>query len=263
MAEDIKSELNARYELLSKTIKVLEKRLKDCPEGRLNIRRQDQREYFYLAGTGAKEKYLSSEDNDLIAKLLQKNYLERALKATKKELAVLERILHIYPDNDIEKVFEHLTDNRKKYVDPVFVKNDKYVHDWLAQPYVGNAFKKGETVYLTLKGERVRSKSEVIIADRLFTYGIPYKYECPVKAGKKVIYPDFTMLRLSDLKTIYHEHCGRMDDPDYSDERVVKKVNDYTKAGIILGKNLFLSFESSKTPLDVEVLDILIKSNYK
>ena len=162
----------------------------------------------------------------------------------------------------MEKVFVNLPDIRKKYVDPLFGKNDRFVHDWLSQPYVRKPFKKDDAVYLTLKGERVRSKSEVIIADRLFANGIPYKYECPLKVGKKIIHPDFTMLRLRDLRIIYHEHCGKMDDPDYVEERVVKRTNEYNKAGIILGDNLFLTFESSTSPLDVEVLDRVIKSNF-
>ena len=263
MAEDIKAELNARYELLSKVIVDIRNRLKDCPDGGINIRRQNNRDYYYLTGAGPKEIYLSAKNTDLIKVLIQKNYLERTLKSAKKEAAVLERILDIYPDDVMEDVFLNLPDNRKKYVDPVFGKNDRFVHDWLAQPYVRKAFKKTDPVYLTLKGERVRSKSEVIIADRLFAKGIPYKYECPLKVGKKVIHPDFTILRLSDLRIIYHEHCGKMDDQDYVEERVVKRINDYSKAGIILGENLFLTFESSTTPLNVEVLDRLIKSGFK
>ena len=262
MADNIKTEVTARYELLSKTIADIVNRLKDCPEGGINIRRQNDRYYFYQTFAGDKEKYLSANDTDLITRLIQKNYLVRALKAAQNESAALERILDIYPDEDMEKVFVNLPYIRKKYVDPLFGRNDRYVHEWLSQPYVRKPFKKDDAVYLTLKGERVRSKSEVIIADRLFANGIPYKYECPLKVGKKVIHPDFTMLRLSDLKIIYHEHCGKMDDLDYVEERVVKRINDYSRAGIILGNNLFLTFESSATPLDVEVLDRVIKSNF-
>ena len=263
MAEDIRSELIERYELLSKTVDDIEKRLKDCPDGRINIKLQGNREYYYHVGSDAKEKYLSSKDRELIDQLMQKSYLEKALKIAKKEIAELAKALRSYPEDYVEKVFEKLPDNRKNHVDPFFVNNDRFVHEWLSQPYNGNSFSKEETVFLTLRGERVRSKSEVIIADRLWANRIPYKYECPVKIGNRVVYPDFTMLRLSDMKVIYHEHCGKMDDHDYSEERVVKKINDYSRAGIILGKNLFLSFESAATPLDVDVLDRLIKNCFK
>ena len=119
-----------------------------------------------------------------------------------------------------------------------------------------------DTEFYTLKGEHVRSKSEVIIADRLYSKGIPYKYECPLYIGNKVIYPDFTILRLSDRKILYHEHCGMMDNPDYSKD-VVGRVNLYSTAGVCLGDRLFLTFETSESPLDIKLLDELIEKHFR
>ena len=53
-----------------------------------------------------------------------------------------------------------------------------------------------------------------------------------------------------------------MDDPEYTENRVVKRINDYNLAGITLGNNLFITMESSTTPLDVRVLDKLIKTQF-
>lgn len=117
-------------------------------------------------------------------------------------------------------------------------------------------------VYTTMRGERVRSKSEIIIADRLFANGIPYKYECPLKVGNEIIHPDFTILRMSDRKILYHEHCGMADDSGYAED-MVKRINDYSEEGIIQGDSLFLSFETSKQPLDVRVIDRLINSHFR
>ena len=123
-------------------------------------------------------------------------------------------------------------------------------------------FKKGAPEFYTLKGERVRSKSEVIIADRLRANGIPYRYECPLKVGNKVIHPDFTILRMSDRKIIYHEHCGKMSDQQYLDD-MLSRARDYNDAGIILGDRLFYTFETDTTPLDVTILDNIIKRHYR
>ena len=61
--------------------------------------------------------------------------------------------------------------------------------------------------YSTEKGELVRSKSELLIADMYYSLGIPYKYEAGVKLrGGIVRYPDFTLLRVRDRKEFYHEH---------------------------------------------------------
>ena len=69
--------------------------------------------------------------------------------------------------------------------------------------------------------ERVRSKSEVIIADTLARHGVPYRYEYPLKlkSGRdgafRTIHPDFLCLNVRTRAEFYWEHFGLMDDPDY------------------------------------------------
>lgn len=108
----------------------------------------------------------------------------------------------------------------------------------------------------------MRSKSEVIIADRLYAKGIPYKYECPLKVGKKIIHPDLTILRLSDRKILYHEHCGRMGNTSYAEDMICR-INDYGKAGIYCGDRLFFTFESADQPFDLSWLDDFIEKNFR
>ena len=47
--------------------------------------------------------------------------------------------------------------------------------------------------YITDAGERVRSKSELVIANLLYKNNIPYMYECPLKINNNTVYPDFTV----------------------------------------------------------------------
>ena len=89
------------------------------------------------------------------------------------------------------------------------------------------------------------------------------KYECPLMVGdNEIIHPDFTILRISDRKIIYYEHCGRMDDPGYAEDMVERSVK-YSLSGILQGDRLFYTFETSATPLDVRVLDEMIRRNFK
>ena len=75
--------------------------------------------------------------------------------------------------------------------------------------------------YDTKRKERVRSKSELNIANMLDSYGVPYKYECPLKLKDgKVIYPDFTVINVKSRKVIYWEHRGMMDDKNYANMAV-------------------------------------------
>ena len=102
-----------------------------------------------------------------------------------------------------------------------------------------------------MNGERVRSKSEVIIADALERSGIPYKYECPreLSDGGQRVYPDFTCLNLRTRKEVLWEHLGMMDNPEYA-SMAVKKFSSYLKNGFVLGVNLIVSMECSDKPLN-------------
>jgi len=52
-----------------------------------------------------------------------------------------------------------------------------------------------------------------------------------------------------------------MDKEDYADSTVLR-FNKYSKEGIILGKNLFATFETGRYPLDTEAADRLINAHF-
>lgn len=89
-------------------------------------------------------------------------------------------------------------------------------------------------LFLQKRGERVRSKTEKIIADKLYSMGIPYRYEYPVKIkGYGMIYPDFMLLNISTRENICFEHFGMMDNAEYC-EKAIKKIEGYIKSGYVL-----------------------------
>lgn len=72
--------------------------------------------------------------------------------------------------------------------------------------YRGKGFDESTSEFYTAKGEKVRSKSEVIIADVLSREGIPYRYEYPLYLkGIGKVHPDFTVLNVKQRKEIYWE----------------------------------------------------------
>lgn len=74
------------------------------------------------------------------------------------------------------------------------VSDDEYANMWANKSFIGKAYNDQLPYYETDNKERVRSKSELNIANALYKYGIPYKYECPLRLSNgKVIYPDFTI----------------------------------------------------------------------
>ena len=65
-------------------------------------------------------------------------------------------------------------------------------------------------IHRTSRGEMVRSKSEVIIADLLASH-----YERPLKIEGVTKFPDFTIEDMDLGLTFYWEHCGMLHVPDY------------------------------------------------
>ena len=262
MAIDIRKALNARYGLLSKSVEDITRRIEELPAERINVKERNGKYYYYLDGEGVREKYLSSEESDLILQLVQKDYLNKVLRGAKTEQKAILKMLRLYPDTLAEDVYDSLPEGRKLYATPINVCDEAFAQKWMNTPYKRKPFKKDAPVFTTIKGERVRSKSEAMIADRLFAKGIPYRYECPLRIGGRIIHPDFSILRMSDRKILYHEHCGKMGDPDYKED-MVERANNYSKAGIVLGDRLFYTFESDTTPLNTMTLDRLIDTHYR
>ena len=111
---------------------------------------------------------------------------------------------------------------------------------------------------LTERGERVRSKSEKIMADYFFRNEIVYKYEKPLYLkGLGTVYPDFTFLSPRTGEEIYWEHDGRMDDPVYA-KNAVKKIEAYENNGIYPGERLILTFETECTILNTQTIEKLV-----
>ena len=264
MDDKLITDIKERYARLSELEKRIEERMKTFPDGRIYVKQHGNNCYYYMSSDSQdiKEKYLSKENAELIESLLQKKYFVKVLEATKEELYVLKKIIRTYPKFVAEDIYDNLPDARKKYVKPIIPTNEEYARRWEARYYKKKPISDDVPIFKTLKGELVRSKSEMIIADRLYINNIPYKYECPIMVQNEIIHPDFTILRISDRKILYLEHCGKMDDPKYADDMVIRH-NNYGLEGIILGDRLFYTFESSKTPLDVRALDQLINKMFR
>ena len=134
---------------------------------------------------------------------------------------------------------------------------------WQTAPYIGKEFLEGTKEFYTENGERVRSKSEVIIANMLKKNHIPYRYECPLcPDGKTTIYPDFTILNVRTRKELYLEHLGMLDDTSYRKD-AMKRINFYEKYGIFVGEKLILSFETSSEPLNQKNIQNKIDHYFK
>lgn len=188
-------------------------------------------------------------------RILSREMLYTALTRQKNKIYILynkdpiELMKYSYVSHsDIVKRFTDLFADVFPDYKPQIVEND-------------GAFYEDKLIHRTARGEMVRSKSEVIIANALFYNDIPYVYEPDFEVEGHVKKPDF-MIEDADLGiTWYWEHCGMMDDPKYKKRWLDKKAL-YKKNGIEEGKNLIVT-EDKNGSIDSEEVQKIIDDLFK
>lgn len=263
--ERIKDLLEERENYLLQLKKEKEKAIKNMPEGFLRICAAKSKPQYYLR-TDPKDfngVFIPEKDRKLAMKLAQKDYDQKILRSIEKELDAIKKYRASYPSANAEHVYENLHKERQKLIHPIRETDEQFISNWESVAYQGKGFDETIPELYTARGERVRSKSEVIIADILNQEGIPYRYECPLQLkGWGKVYPDFTVLSVRERKEIYWEHLGKMDDQNYV-ENALQKIALYQQNGIFQGKNLILTYETRKTPINPKAIRLMIKEYIK
>ncbi len=234
--------------------------MKNLPEGTLRVSVDKGYPRYYRCLEGDKVgNYIRKQDKETARKLAQKEYNSKVLQLIQKRLKQIENIIKDYEDDEVEKCFygEHAA--KQKLIVPIEQTWQDKLKDWQEKEYVGKGFQDNTIEIYTQKGERVRSKSEKILADYFYYHGISYKYEYPLLLkGYGVIYPDFTFLSPKSRQEMYWEHNGMMDDVVYA-QKAVKKIELYEKNGIFPGERLILTFETGQTTLNNEIIEAMAK----
>ena len=163
----MKDEMQQRVDYLDKVIRKAERMIRKSPPGRLRVSGSKSTQYYQVSedapGSG---KYLKKND-PLIGQLAQKDYCRQVMKAAKKERDALIRGAEAIPEICAEECYGCLSEERKRFVKPLIETDEAYVSRWKAVEYMGKPFREGDSFFITDNGERVRSKSELIIANTL------------------------------------------------------------------------------------------------
>lgn len=253
-------ELQKRKQFLETIIDEKTRALENAPDGKLKI--NHNRTYIqYYCRSDSKDtigKYIRNKDRDYAAALAQKDYDKKVLKLAQNELKYIQALLKLYDKGKIETVYENLRETRQSLIQPVIPTDTQYVDSWLRVDYRKKAFNDDAPEFFTAKGERVRSKSEIIIADALSRMNVPYRYEYPLKLKKfGTVYPDFTVLNVRLRRAFIWEHFGMMDDPEYS-AKALMKIEGYEKNGYYPGSHLIFTHETSSRPVGTRLIEDLI-----
>ena len=245
-----------------------------APQGRIRISQNGGHpEYYLVTERGSlRGKYLPHSQKTLARQLAQKDYDARLIKLLQKEITALQNYMKQTSNGRaIPELYDSLCPARRSLITPAILTNEQYAARWQDVSWTGRPFAPDAPYICTAHGERVRSKSEVIIADTLFRYNIPYRYEFPITLkrsnsddirrdfGRSItLYPDFLCLNTRTRTEFYCEHFGLMDSTEYSNN-AAGKLRLYTENGILAGRNLIITMETQTEPPSIKALEKLIE----
>ena len=240
----------------------LEKYLEKSPEGSIKIDNRPEGTLFALrTNTDGqnKVKYISKKDTKVLSKYACKRFAKDALNVLNKNLKACDGFLNVHSTLEIEDVAAQYPDEFRK-ANTLYRDKKAIIDEWRAVEYRSNQYRLDQLVCKASDGNMYRSKAEVMIAEILLKYNLPFRYECEMylENMKHPIFPDFTILNPKDMSEWYFEHFGMMDSSEYA-SNAVKKIIAYSNAGYELGNRFVFTVESSMTPLSIEYVERIIR----
>jgi len=245
-------------------LKAYNKAMKSMPEGRLSAKRIKGKIYYYhIDEKTRKQTYIPKKQLELIHQLKQKRWMKKAIKIMEKNLKFQEELLKHYepydhhylqkllPQSDSDKILE-------EYEYDVLPDLDK----WAAAPYRKNPYHPEELRHTTSFGLKVRSKSEMMIAELLHGLKIPFHYDAAIRIidmnhNEKFKYVDF-LIKLPQGGFIVWEHMGMFTMEDYRENQFVK-LTEYFFNDIYMGKNLIITMDGPNGEFDNLEVERIIK----
>ena len=260
MDKNILSWLNKRSAYLKQLIASKEAALQKAPEGSLRYTHNNQQICFYRRTPAEKGNgtYIRKENKALAAALAQKDYDIKIIKAAKAELKQISNLLSYAKSKKSEDIYESLSLPRRQLITPIIPSDEEYLAAWNAVTWQPKPISDEPKEYYTGRGERVRSKSEILIADTLARFNVPYRYEYPMNIGNTVIYPDFTVLNIRKRQEYIWEHLGMMGQLKYATS-TSRRLEMLEFNGYYPGENLILTMETEDNPLNTKLIVHLIK----
>ena len=209
--------------------------------------------YQYYVG----KEYVSKKKNEKrIQMLALQEYREKLNPLLEKAIRHLEEALNSL--EHLNEAYTRMHEGKQVLFEPDVVPVEKRIREFRNVTYERMGFAENDkTEYYTHRGERVRSKSEKIIADELDRQGIPYHYERPlllrVDGQMKEFHSDFTAMNITTGEVKYIEHLGMMDNPGYYNN-VLMKLDAYERNGLLIGRDILLLHESVYRPLNTRII---------
>ena len=255
-------------------LRTIQNQLQKLPPGKLICSRNGTT-VKWSQGDGHSKTYIPKANRTLAEQLALKKYLQQQEQILLQEQAAITAYLkyspagslssddpHLLSDPACEDLLHSYFSTSKNIPDVSNVSDISDIStssavEWSAASYERNPLHPEQRLHKTVSGERVRSKSEAIIAMLLHLNAIPYRYECALSLGGVTLFPDFTIRHPVTGVLYYWEHFGLMDDPAYA-KNAGSKLSLYAANGIIPSVHLITTYETKAYPLNAGMIEHLI-----
>lgn len=234
--------------------------LASLPEGRLICARNGRHFKWYLTNGHCKT-YIPKKNREYAEQLAVKKYLSLQAQYITKEISSMEYCLKHHKSN--RSLAEDLltAPEYQELLASHFSPVSQELFTWMSAPYERNQQFPEQLIHKASSGIMVRSKSEAIIDMLLHINKIPFRYECKLQLGETILYPDFTLRHPSTGDLYYWEHFGMMDNPGYH-RNASAKLQLYFSHGIIPTINLITTYETKDNPLDIGIVEDIIRHHF-
>ncbi len=223
--------------------------------------------YYYLKKKGVRKvKYLGPETNKTVNTIKEAKYTAELLRIIDNDIALLEKLTDEYVIPDHVSVNSRLPGI---YRDPVLSFANSFSPEAARWKRIKEAekarhpvFRPEDLKHTANDGTRMRSLSEMTIANYLISLGITFVYELPLIHHGKRIYPDFTILSPIDNKTeIIIEHQGAMDSESYQ-AKYIRTMLFYLETKLVPNKDVFFTFNHLDGHLDLRQIDSILHTAF-
>lgn len=254
---NIYNNVDALLAKIKSTSTPLKKELANSKGGNLYIKRYKNYNIFTEYAKGVERSI--GRDMRKVHKLARRKYISLLVKYFDYGYKQLKKSsINIAADNIMQDISLLINQYESLGLDMNRILLSPEQQEWLNQPYERNPAYPEELKFKTTNNNLMRTKSELIIANRLEHYGIPYLPEKPLWFDYDMYpkYPDFTILKANG-DTVIWEHMGLMDREDYFIKNS-RKIIEYRQNGYSQNTNLIITFEEDI--IEPGLIDHIIES---
>ena len=259
---ELELELKNRLTEIEKRLEFVRCELDICCKGRLTEEKSGEH-IHYIQSINANGKRIRkgiSRQPEVIQSLIRRQIFEKEEESLLVEQKMIkkcfEKLKPFDMDNEIAKLRSVCPDlDEKTIFDALYLTADK---DWQNESYELSNYKPEMRRHVTSRGLKVRSKSEVLIAEKLYEHNIPFHYEEVLHFDSITLIPDFT-IRRSDGKLFIWEHEGMTNVQEYI-EWQNHKGRLYASKGIVPWDNLIVTYDNAAGIIDLRIIESEIQN---